>query len=165
MMGRGIRMLTAGISILLVSPFVSAQDRSEDREAINALMWRYARALDKFDPDAYVAVYTEDGQFGSSSTATKGREALWQMIEDLRAGREARAREGNPAAPMYHMNTDVWIEFIDDTHALHHSYWLTVNGAGGGDPARVVAAGRGVDHLVKVDGRWLIQMRDVAPPD
>ena len=157
--------LGTGILVLLLSPFGMAQDRTEDREAINELMWHYARALDTFNPDAYVAAYTEDGQFGASTTATRGREALWQMIEDLRSDREERAAAGNPAAPMYHMNTDVWIEFVDDTHALHHSYWLTVNGAGGGSPPAVVAAGRGVDHLVKVDGQWLIQIRDVAPQD
>ncbi len=158
------KILTAGSCIVLLSPLALAQ-RAEDREAINELMWRYARALDTFDPDAYAALYTEDGQFGASTTATKGREALWQMIEDLRSGREAQAAEGNPAPPMYHMNTDVWIEFIDDTHARHHTYWLTVNGAGGGNPASIVAAGRGVDHLVKVDGQWLIQIRDVSPQD
>ncbi len=157
-------ILAAGSCLVLLSPLALAQ-RAEDREAINELMWRYARALDTFDPDAYAALYTEDGQFGASTTATKGREALWQMIEDLRSGREARAASGNPAPPMYHMNTDVWIEFIDDTHARHHTYWLTVNGAGGGNPASIVAAGRGVDHLVKVDGQWLIQIRDVAPQD
>jgi hypothetical protein len=64
------------------------------------------------------------------------------------------------------MTTDSWIEFIDPTHARHHSYWLTVFGAvGRGAMPNVAAAGRGVDDLVKVNGRWLIQTRDVAPQD
>ncbi len=158
------RIITASACLLTMSPLALAQ-RAEDREAIEELMWRYARALDTFDPDAYAALYTEDGQFGASENATKGREALSQMIANLRAGRETRAAEGDPAPPMYHMTTDVWIEFVDDTHARRHSYWLTMNGAGGGNPASIVAVGRGVDHLVKIDGRWLIQIRDVAPQD
>lgn len=156
--------LLAGLCVLLLSPFAYA-DRAEDREAINELMWHYARALDTFNPDAYAAVFTEDGQFGSGNMGSKGRDNLWKMVEDLRVGREKRAAEGNPAAPMFHMNTDVWIEFIDETHALHHTYWLTMYGANGDSPAGVAAAGRGVDQLVKVDGQWLIHVRDVAPQD
>jgi hypothetical protein len=30
-------------------------------------------------------------------------------------------------------------------------------------PPRIVAAGRRVDHLVRVTGKWLIQLRDVSP--
>lgn len=156
------RALTAGIGVLLLSPFAMTQDRAADREAINELMWRYARALDSFNPDAYAALYTEDGQFVAGGNATAGREALWQMIEDLRSRRETQAAEGNPAAPLYHMTTDSWTEFIDDTRARHHTYWLTVSG---GNPVNVLAAGRGVDRLVKVNGRWLIETRDVTPQD
>lgn len=148
-----------------LAPGAGAQNRSEDRESIDALMWKYARALDTFNPDAYVAVYTEDGEFRSGANATSGRQALWQMIEDLRVGREERSAAGNPAAPLFHMTTDSWTEFIDDTHARHHTYWLTVSGAAGGNPVGILAAGRGVDDLVKVDGQWLIRSRNVAPTD
>ena len=30
-------------------------------------------------------------------------------------------------------------------------------------PPRIVAADRRVDHLVRVTGKWLIQLRDVSP--
>jgi uncharacterized protein (TIGR02246 family) len=156
------RTLTAGLGVLLLSTIAFAQDRAADREAINELMWRYARALDSFNPDAYAALYTEDGQFIAGGNATRGREALWQMIEDLRSRRETQAAEGNPAAPLYHMTTDAWTEFVDETHAMHHTYWLTVSG---GNPVSILAAGRGVDHLLKVNGRWLIETRDVTPGD
>jgi hypothetical protein len=33
------------------------------------------------------------------------------------------------------------------------------------DPARIAAAGNGVDDLVKVDGQWLIKCRNVAAAD
>ena len=32
-------------------------------------------------------------------------------------------------------------------------------------PARIAAAGNGVDDLVKVDGQWLIKFRNVSAPD
>jgi hypothetical protein len=32
-------------------------------------------------------------------------------------------------------------------------------------PVRVAAAGREVDEIVRVNGHWLIESRDVAPPD
>jgi hypothetical protein len=32
-------------------------------------------------------------------------------------------------------------------------------------PARVAAAGREVDELVRLSGQWLIKLRDVAPKD
>jgi hypothetical protein len=35
--------------------------------------------------------------------------------------------------------------------------------AGQNVPVRVAAAGRSVDDLVRVNGKWLIQNRDVAP--
>ncbi len=141
-------------------------DQAEDREAIKALMWHYARALDSFDPDAYAALYTPDGQFGSGTTAAKGSEALKKMIVGVRDGREKRKAEGQAVAPMFHMTTDSWIEFVDATHARHHSYWLTVFGAEGkGSKPSIEAAGRGVDEVVKVNGKWLIKARDVAPRD
>jgi hypothetical protein len=56
------------------------------------------------------------------------------------------------------MTADTWIEFIDDTHAVHHSYWLTMRK----DPAGVVQVGVSADELVKLDGKWLIKVRDVA---
>jgi hypothetical protein len=68
-------------------------------------MWQYVRALDTENPEAYAAVYTPDGQFGSGASAVKGREALKKMINDLRqraAENEAKSAEKRPA--MYHVS-------------------------------------------------------------
>lgn len=121
-------------------------------------MWKYARALDTSDAAAYASVYTEDGQFGVGENATKGREALHNMIAAFARGRNS----DNPPPQLYHMTADTWIEFIDDTHARHHSYWLTMRSASGDTPAGVAAVGVGVDELVKVDGEWLIQIRNIT---
>jgi hypothetical protein len=46
------------------------------------------------------------------------------------------------------------------------AYWMTVFGAAGQNtPARVAAAGREVDELVRLNGQWLIKLRDVAPKE
>jgi len=136
----------AGLLGLLVAGPVLA-DREDDRAAIEELMWRYARALDTGNAEAYAAVYTEDGEFTAGNMSAKGKQALLDMIEGL--GGELG---------IYHMTADTWIEFIDDTHAIHHSYWLTMRK----EPAGVVQVGVGADELVKVDGKWLIKVRNVA---
>ena len=149
-----LRSLVLITLLSLAGAGTALAERTEDREAIEGLMWRYARALDTFNPDAYAAVYTEDGQFGVGANATRGREALRGMIAAF------NERENGPPR-LLHMTTDSWIEFIDDTHARHHSYWLTMALGSGDQPARIAAAGVGVDELVKIDGDWLIQVRNV----
>ena len=142
-----------------------AQD-VKDREAIEALMWKYARALDTFNPDAYASCYIPDGQFGAGANATKGTAALKKMIQDLKDRREEQIKKGETPAPMYHMEMNKYVEFPAKDRARHHTYWETVFGAvGRGGQVRVAAAGNGVDDLVKVNGKWLIQIRNVSPGD
>jgi uncharacterized protein (TIGR02246 family) len=137
---------------------------AQDRAAIEALMWRYVRALDSMDADGYAAVFTEDGAFGSGNTQRKGRADLRAMVADLKKGRDERAAAGQPPAPMYHVIANHQITFTGPNEARYDSYWMTVFGANGAEtPPRVAAAGRGVDQLVRVDGQWLIKNRNVAP--
>ena len=157
-------------AIALASTQLGAQDNAareaRDRAEIEALMWRYTRALDTRNPDAYVAVYTPDGQFVAGGNATKGRAALHKMVADLKASYDARVAKGEAQPPMYHMTTNHYIEFVDKDHARIHAYYLTAFGpAGEKVPLRVAAVGRSVDHLVRLNGQWLIQTRDVAPRD
>lgn len=168
------RMIAAAavvvMSITGVACSVSADDaavtrEAEDRAQIEALMWRYVRALDTADADAYAAAYTEDGQFAAGGNVTKGRDALHKMVAGMRQRRDEAAAKGAPQAPMYHMTMNEHLEFIDEDHARMHAYWQTVFGAAGETPVRVAAAGRSVDELVRVDGQWLIQSRNVAPEE
>lgn len=140
--------LLAGLLVVIAGPVLA--DRAEDREAIEELMWRYARALDTGNAEAYAATYTEDGEFMAGAMSTKGRQSLHDMVAGF--GGELG---------LLHMTADTWIEFIDDTHAIHHSYWLTMRKASGDQPASVAAVGVGADELVKVDGEWLIRRRNV----
>jgi hypothetical protein len=157
-------------AIAFASTQLGAQDNSareaKDRAEIEALMWRYTRALDTRNADAYAALYTPDGQFSAGSNATKGRAALHKMVADLKASYDAGVAKGEPQAPMYHMTMNHYLEFVDKDHARLHAYYLTAFGpAGGKVPLRVAAVGRSVDHLVRVNGQWLIQSRDVSPRD
>lgn len=139
-----------------------------DRAEIQELMWNYVRALDSLNEEAYITVFTEDGEFITGrNTATKGHAALKKMVADLKQARAAREAKGEPkAAPMYHVIANSHLEFLDKDRARFHSYWMTVFGANGPEtPPRVAAAGRGVDELVRVNGRWLIKSRNVSPQD
>ena len=67
---------------------------------------------------------------------------------------------------MYHVIANSYLEFVDRDHARLEAYWMTVFAASGSKvPARVAAAGREVDELVRLNGEWLIKTRDVAPTD
>ena len=140
--------------------------READRVQIEKLMWQYTRALDTENPDAYAATYTPDGQFGSGSNAVKGHDALKKMIADLRQRSADAEAKGEKRPPMYHMEMNTYLEFVDKDHARLEGYWQTVFAAQGPNvPVRVAAAGREINEIVRVNGQWLIQSRDVAPKD
>ncbi len=141
-----------------------SQARPADRAAIEKLMWTYVRALDTENPDAYAATYTPDGQFGTGPKAVKGREALKKMIAGYREQAAEAEAKGQKRPPMYHMLMNSDLEFTGANHAHMEAYWQTVFGQNGpSQPARIAAAGREVDELVRVNGQWLIQLRDVTP--
>ena len=137
---------------------------ARDRAEIEDLMWRYARALDTGNGEAYAAAYTPDGQFGTGANATKGTEALKRL-----AGGQPRTPAPGAAAaparpPLYHMHANHAITFLDKDHARFDAYYITARAAGGQDqPLQVLAVGRSVDELVRLNGKWLIQVRNVQP--
>ena len=169
---RGTAAATLGALLFVATPaFAQASDSSvltpehvaqryADREAIEALMWNYDRALDTYDVDAYVNSFTPDGAFGQ----VKGRDALREMLVGIKQSQEERRADGETLGEMRHFTMNQYLEFVDETHARYHYYHQTVFGssASGGSPPVVAAAGNGVDDLVKVDGKWLIQSRNVA---
>ena len=151
--------LSLGASIALFGEDNTARE-TRDRHDIEALMWKYTRALDKGDGATYASTYIADGQFGTGANATKGREALSKLVvRQPAAGEPARA-------PLYHMELNHWIEFTDKDHARYHAYYLTVAGALGREtPPRLVAAGQSLGEMVRVNGKWLLKTRDVAAKD
>jgi hypothetical protein len=159
-------LAAAGLASAVLSGQDDSMRQAKDRAEIEQLMWRYARALDAGDGTAYASAYAADGQFVGGANATKGREALKKMVDDLRAQEAAAKAKGEARPPMYHMHANSWLEFVDKDHARFHAYYLTAMGpAGQNVPLRVAAVGRSIDHLERVNGTWLIKTRDVAPRD
>ena len=151
--------LSLGASVALVGEDNTVRE-TRDRNDIEALMWKYTRALDKGDGATYASTYTADGQFVAGANATKGREALSKLVVRQPAA-------GEPARPpLYHMELNHWIEFVDKDHARYHAYYLTVSGAMGRDvQPRIVAAGQSLDTMERVKGKWLLTTRDVSAKD
>ena len=166
---RSLVSIAAVAMALLASPALRASDADtlrefRDRSDIDKLMWNYVRALDTADEDTYANLYTVDGQFGSAQNAEKGRDAMKKMIHAMKVRQAEQQAKGEATPPMHHIITNPYVEFIDKDHVHFHAYWLTVFGAGSkDDPVRVAAAGSEYDELVRVDGHWLIKLRDVAP--
>jgi SnoaL-like domain len=164
-------LMSAGLSQVAAAADAPAAHKPtlqemQDRVEIEGVMWRYARALDTLDVDGYAAVYTEDGQFGTGDKATKGHEALKKMVLGLKKSRDERAAKGEKSPGTLHMEANHDIEFQDKDHATYNAYWMTMYPAQGAEnPARLAAVGRSIDQLVRVNGKWLIKLRDVAPQD
>jgi len=151
--------LSLGASVALRGEDNTARE-TRDRHEIEALMWKYTRALDKGDGATYASAYAADGEFGAGERVTKGREALSKLVVRQPAAGEP------PRAPLYHMELNHWIEFVDKDHARYHAYYLTVSGAMGRDvPPRIVAAGQSFDTMERINGKWLLKTRDVAAKD
>ena len=149
---------------LVFSTSLAAQKdlvRAQDRVEIEQLMWNYIRALDSGNAETYAALFAPDGQFGRGATAVKGREALKKMVSDARQKTDAENKNGKKTPRMFHVVTNPHIEFIDKDHARYHAYWMGAFASGGG----ITSAGREVNELVRMNGQWLISVRDVDPQD
>ncbi len=138
------------------APAAAPEDEEQARADIEDLMWRYVRAIDSWDADAYAQVFTEDGTF----MGTTGRDALREMVTGM-------AENRGPDAPhLHHFMANQTIDFTGPDSAVVNYYWQTVTrGSPGADAPRMLAAGQGRDEVVRVDGEWLIANRDVAPEE
>lgn len=142
------------------------QMQAEDRVQIEKLMWNYDRTLESGNIDAYVSLYTPDGQFGTGANAAKGRDALKKMLADLKQGRAEAVAKGQIRLPVYIMDVSSYLEFSGRDHARMKGYWLEVTPqTGSNKPASIVAAGRYVQEVERENGQWLIKLRDVAAKD
>jgi uncharacterized protein (TIGR02246 family) len=162
-----IRQFVVLLTFVFMAMVVSAsfasekvQLRAQDRVEIEQLMWDYIQALDSGNAEGYAALFAPDGQFGRGASAIKGRDALKKMILDARQTINAENTGDKKRPRMYHVVTNPHIEFIDKDHARYHAYWMGVFESGD-----VVSAGREVNELVRIDGRWFISIRDVAPQE
>ncbi len=152
------------IAFVLAPALVAAQGNLgtyEDRVAVEDVMARYVWAVDSFDADGYVAVFTDDAVIDANGTISRGHAEIRGIVTGLIKRRDENAARGVPASSLHHMTSNVRITFPKPGEALHQSYWQTLRR--GADGAMIIAAmGRSEDRLVKRNGKWLIQSRKLT---
>jgi SnoaL-like domain len=156
--------LLAALTSVLATAAAAGDDaqllrEARDRAEIEALVWRYERALDTLDVDAYVAVFTDNAQFGNA----KGRDGIRALISGIKTAREKNPEAGKPVTPTYQSLNNMSIEFLTADRARVEGYYTAFLGPQADKPARLATVGREVDEVVRVDGRWLIDKRTVLP--
>ena len=160
-----MRLLHATLFAVLIAPALAAAQGNlgtyEDRVAVEDVMARYVWAVDSFDADGYVAVFTEDAVIDSNGSISTGRDEIRQIVTGLIQRRDANKAKGLPAGNLYHVVSNVRITFPKPGEAVHESYWQTVRRDQDG---RMTAAamGRSEDRLVKRNGTWLIRFRKLT---
>ena len=160
-----MRLYYAVLVASVIAPvLVTAQEQLgtyEDRIAVEDVMARYVWAVDSLDPDAYVAVFTEDAIIDSNGSISKGHEEIRKVVTGLIQRHDDNKAKGLPTSNLYHMIGNVRITFPGPGQGLHQSYWQTVYRDKDGK-ITVGGMGRSEDHLVKRSGKWLIQKRTLT---
>jgi uncharacterized protein (TIGR02246 family) len=160
-----MRLHNAVLIAFLIAPVLVTADENlgtyEDRIAVEDVMARYVWAVDSLDADGYVAVFTKDAVIDSNGNFSKGHDEIRKIVTSLIQRRDDNKAKGLPPSNLYHVISSVRITFPKPGEALHQSYWQTVRRDKDG---RMIAAamGRSEDHLVKQNGKWLIQFRKLT---
>jgi len=164
-MREAMRLHYATCVALLIAPvLVTAQGALgtyEDRIAVEDVMARYVWAVDSLDPEGYVAVFTEDAIIDSNGSISKGQEEIRKIVTSLIQRRDDNRAKGLPTSNLYHVISNVRITFPKPGEAVHQSYWQTVRRDKAG-AMTAAAMGRSEDRLVKRNGKWLIQWRQLT---
>ena len=139
----------------------STMQELADRAAIHEVMQKYVWSVDSLDADGYVSVFTEDAEIDSNGTVMKGHEAIRKVVTGMQASQAKNRAEGKPPGALHHVISNEKITFQGPTQAIYQSYWQTMRK---GAENRYVTGGFGTseDHLVKRDGKWLIESRKLT---
>jgi uncharacterized protein (TIGR02246 family) len=160
-----MRWHSAALIALFIGPvLVTAQDNLgtyQDRIAVEDVMARYVWTVDSLDADGYAAVFTEDAVIDSNGNISKGHAEIRKIVTNLIKRRDDNKAKGLPAGNLYHMVSNVRITFPKANEALYQSYWQTLRRDTDGRMI-VGGMGRSEDHLVKRNGKWLIQFRKLT---
>lgn len=127
----------------------------EDEREIRELIVRYAQRLDARDHKGYAQLFARDGRWSGQMGDVTGPEAIEQMlIEGFGAPPEGFRNTKN-----FHLMSNIVIEIDGDTARAESRLVYFARSA----EARPVAmlAGRYRDELVREDGRWRFQFREV----
>ena len=156
-------MIGSAALVLTAAEAVADGSYAEDRAKIEDLQARYLFALDFRDPEAYAATFTEDGILDYGAGEIKGRDAIRQMVEGMRASEaERRAADTSglrPAAGRHNITNNV-IDIDGDT-ATATAYWFHMGNDNPQRGAQLNSFGHYEDELVKVDGEWLFSKRKI----
>jgi hypothetical protein len=142
------------------TPDPDADLRLADRDAIQATIDRYIRGLDRLDTETYLSAWTEDSEISLyGEDVHSGHEALAEYIVNERAAR-ATAQEKGAGFVQFHQLSNQRIEFTGPDTAEHRAYW-TASRRDAAGKIEIAFIGRLVDQVVRRDGEWLLQRREV----
>lgn len=160
-----MRFYFAVFAAVLIAPVLAFAQEDlgiyQDRIAVEDVMARYVWAVDSFDPEGYVALFTEDAVIDSNGVISKGHEEIRGIVTSLIQRRDDNKAKGLPPSNLYHVISNVRITFPRPGVALHRSYWQTVHRDKDGK-MNAAAMGRSIDRLVKRNGKWLIEERKLT---
>ncbi len=127
-----------------------------DHDAIRNLIARYSHAVEAIDPDAYAAVFTEDGTMTEYGETVQGRDRLRAMMAH---GDSLREKDGDLTAFHRHTQMNSLIEVDGDAGTTITDFLILVFERTGW---RVLGSGRYHDRVVRqADGQWLFASRVV----
>jgi len=165
-MRKSVATLTGGIAALMLAAAPAVADDAsyaEDRAKIEDLQARYLFALDFRDPEAYAETFAPDGILDYGAGEIKGREAIAEMVANMRRSAEAARAEDDsglrPAAGRHNI-TNVVIEIDGDT-ATGVAYWFHMGNDNPERAAQLNSFGHYEDELVKIDGEWYFSKRKI----
>src|SRR4026208_1464887 len=122
-----MRLHHAALIALLITPaLVNAQENLgtyEDRIAVEDVMARYVWAVDSFDAEGYVAVFTDAAVIDANGSSSKGRAEIRKVVTGLIQRRDDNKAKGLPSSNLHHVISNVRITFPKPGEALHQSYW------------------------------------------
>ena len=124
--------------------------RLEDLEEIRDLLNAYGRTLDEKDAPGYAALFAEDAEWSGGGYSASTRAGIQQMVERLFANNP-------PPTGSSHVMTSMMIELDCDAAKSWCRWMLVIPGPDGKPTIRV--AGRYMDDLARIDGRWKFKTR------
>ena len=155
--------LAAGLLLAACSPQAPVAAQVSDRDAIDATMQRYLHGLDRLDRDLYAGAFAPDAVLDIDGKVRTGRDAMRGVIDDEIAYRKAMQDRGEVPRVLFHMETNVHVDFPSPGRALRSAYWVTYVREGK-DPEGLSALGVGtsVDELQRLGDEWLIARRVIS---
>ncbi|MCR9103915.1 MAG: nuclear transport factor 2 family protein [Gammaproteobacteria bacterium] len=129
----------------------------EDEIALRNLMARYVDAVNRYDADAWIATWAEDGVWNLMGNPVQGRDNILALWQQMMASFEYALL----------LPSSCLFEFQGDSATGHwylHEYSRDLDGNKG------TLISRYNDTYVKVKGQWLFQSREYCfiyngPPD